>query len=525
MKAVSNINSTPPAQQAVAQKFSPEITDISFSAILMSMITATPEPAQAQQAVSGENSAPTEHELPEPEQDEVQVFTQTKDHTLEQSEYAPLKNNASVDTAVNEKPYQPVAPEQNSQPLPEQETVQTTQTAQFQPEEQPVQTPQAPQTAQPFQAVQDDTAEYNAPVKPAVPETGELQTVETPVQQAKPVYAQAAQETTSGNAVTDPIEQEYEPMTSGKPAIAQPVKQAETAGTQTAPGTFSTDAPAQSAAEPDANAVNAAQVKTEPSANPQAEQAQTPSLWNTDDSQNGQAVSVKISAHAVQAPAQKTDAAGTANYSAASFNGFEASYVQTAGAVTPTAKTTNGFTNSDTAQKPLMQSAESKSAVNIGKADQSQFFAKLSKTASVPRADQAEMIEKIANATKAGLRNGTNRIKMLLHPQQLGTLKINLAVKENSLSATMVTENHAARHAILNNLETLKQDLENQGISISNFEVTVDQELQQGPQQFGDNQEKPFTQYSGLSKQEEPESDWPELSKPRASNQLVDVLV
>ncbi|MBI5359838.1 MAG: flagellar hook-length control protein FliK [Planctomycetes bacterium] len=523
MKAVSNINSTSPAPQAVAQKFSPEITDISFSDILMSMITATPEPAQVPQATANEDSAPAEHELPEQEQDEVQVFTQAKDHTLAQSEYIPLKNNASVDTAVNEKPYQAAASEQNTQPVLKQEPVQTAQTAQFQPEEQPAQPAQATQT-EPLQAVQNDAMAYTAPMNQALPEASELQAIETPAQQTKPVYT-IAPETTDGNAATDPIEQEYKPMTSGKPAIAQTVEQAKTIDTQTAPDAFSVDAPVQNAGKPDANAVNAAQARTEPAANPQAEQAQTPSLWNTDNSQNGQADSVKISAPAVQAPAPKTDAVGTTNYSATSLNGFEASYVQTAGAVAPTAKTTNGFANSDTAQKPMMQSAESKSAVNIGKSDQSQFFAKLSKTASVPRADQAEMIEKIANATKAGLRNGTNRIKMLLHPQQLGTLKINLAVKENSLSATMVTENHAARHAILNNLEALKQDLENQGISISNFEVTVDQDLQQGPQQFGDKQEKPFTQYSGLSKQEEPESEWPEITRPRTSNQLVDVLV
>jgi flagellar hook-length control protein FliK len=267
-------------------------------------------------------------------------------------------------------------------------------------------------------------------------------------------------------------------------------------------------------------------VKTETSAEPQqAAQAQTPSLWNTADFQNDTDAGIKLSAPATQASAQKPDSAGTTDFSAARFSVYDASYVQTAGAVAPATETANGYANSDSAQKPLIQTAESKTAVNIGKTDNASSFAKMVKTASAPRADQAEMIEKIANATKSGLKNGTNRIKMLLHPQQLGTLKINLAVKENSVSASMVTENHAARHAILNNLETLRQNLEEQGISVSHFEVTVDQDLQQGPQQFGDSREKPSAQYAGFHAQEEQEPEWPGHSRPRASNQLVDVLV
>ncbi len=90
-----------------------------------------------------------------------------------------------------------------------------------------------------------------------------------------------------------------------------------------------------------------------------------------------------------------------------------------------------------------------------------------------PGASQAEMIDKIANAMKAAVRNGQQRLRMNLHPPNLGSLRIDLVLKEGVLFVSMRTDTSAARTLILSNSEHLKESLERQDVHVGNFNVTT----------------------------------------------------
>jgi flagellar hook-length control protein FliK len=78
-----------------------------------------------------------------------------------------------------------------------------------------------------------------------------------------------------------------------------------------------------------------------------------------------------------------------------------------------------------------------------------------------------------------GLNKGSITLK--LHPHELGELKINMRMEDQRLKVEIVTENHAVKEALMQNLDTLKETLSRQSITMDRFNVSAD--VRQGFQQ------------------------------------------
>jgi flagellar hook-length control protein FliK len=78
-----------------------------------------------------------------------------------------------------------------------------------------------------------------------------------------------------------------------------------------------------------------------------------------------------------------------------------------------------------------------------------------------------------------GVNKGSITLK--LHPQELGELKINLRMEDQRLKVEIVTENHSVKEALMQNLDTLKETLSRQSITMDRFNVSAD--VRQGFQQ------------------------------------------
>lgn len=72
-------------------------------------------------------------------------------------------------------------------------------------------------------------------------------------------------------------------------------------------------------------------------------------------------------------------------------------------------------------------------------------------------------------------------ITLKLHPEELGELKINLRMEDQRLKVEIVTENRAVKEALMQNLDTLKETLSRQNITMDRFNVSTD--LREGFQQ------------------------------------------
>ncbi|MBI3099748.1 MAG: flagellar hook-length control protein FliK [Planctomycetes bacterium] len=96
------------------------------------------------------------------------------------------------------------------------------------------------------------------------------------------------------------------------------------------------------------------------------------------------------------------------------------------------------------------------------------------------RANQAEMIDRIVQQTRMGVEHGQTRIRMQLNPPALGHLRLDLGVQDGVLSARLQTETQAAQVVLQTHLDTLRDSLEQQGIIVGSFEVSVRQQGQSG---------------------------------------------
>jgi len=78
-----------------------------------------------------------------------------------------------------------------------------------------------------------------------------------------------------------------------------------------------------------------------------------------------------------------------------------------------------------------------------------------------------------------GLNKGNITLK--LHPEELGEIKINLRMEDQRLKVEIVTENRSVKEALMQNIDTLKETLSRQNITMDRFNVSAD--IRQGFQQ------------------------------------------
>ncbi len=98
---------------------------------------------------------------------------------------------------------------------------------------------------------------------------------------------------------------------------------------------------------------------------------------------------------------------------------------------------------------------------------------------SAHRAHRDAVISRIAKTIQVSHQEGTSRAKLVLRPAELGTVKVNLVIKDGALSATLQTETAAAKHLIAGNLHELRATLAAHGVEVDSFEVTSRDDSQQ----------------------------------------------
>lgn len=89
-----------------------------------------------------------------------------------------------------------------------------------------------------------------------------------------------------------------------------------------------------------------------------------------------------------------------------------------------------------------------------------------------PRVDPARFIGRVAKAFQtANERGGT--LQLRLSPPELGSLRLELTVKDGVMSASLQTENANARRLLLEHLPDLRDRLAQQNIRVDRFDVDV----------------------------------------------------
>nr|WP_280518512.1 flagellar hook-length control protein FliK [Lederbergia wuyishanensis] len=89
------------------------------------------------------------------------------------------------------------------------------------------------------------------------------------------------------------------------------------------------------------------------------------------------------------------------------------------------------------------------------------------------------LIKEFANIlSRSSLTQGPNATKLLirLHPEELGTLRVELLQKDGQLTARILASTHKAKEILDYQINSLRQSFTQQNISIDRIEVTYTQD-------------------------------------------------
>jgi flagellar hook-length control protein FliK len=106
--------------------------------------------------------------------------------------------------------------------------------------------------------------------------------------------------------------------------------------------------------------------------------------------------------------------------------------------------------------------SQEKEIKNIGKVNQANTPANLS-----------HALPKIVDKIMIMIRTGEYKSRIKITPPDLGKLDIDLTLKNGHIHANLSTENAAVKEIIEANLNQLKQQLNNQGLTVDGFDVMV----------------------------------------------------
>jgi flagellar hook-length control protein FliK len=119
-------------------------------------------------------------------------------------------------------------------------------------------------------------------------------------------------------------------------------------------------------------------------------------------------------------------------------------------------------------------------------------------TADAPQIDPARFVSRVARAIETAQDRG-GPLSLRLSPPELGSMRLELSVKQGVMTAKVETDTAAARQALLDNLPKLRDRLAEQNVRIDRFDVDVRREgngeqANSGPQQRQFQQHQPFFQ-------------------------------
>lgn len=89
--------------------------------------------------------------------------------------------------------------------------------------------------------------------------------------------------------------------------------------------------------------------------------------------------------------------------------------------------------------------------------------------------EPADIVEQVSGGFKSVIKGGSGEIRMELHPDSLGHLKIEVKVDGGVVKANIMTENAVVKDTIDSNLATLRTTLEEHGLRIDQLTVGIDQ--------------------------------------------------
>lgn len=90
--------------------------------------------------------------------------------------------------------------------------------------------------------------------------------------------------------------------------------------------------------------------------------------------------------------------------------------------------------------------------------------------------DASNLVDEIKNLCVKGEKSN---ITLKLTPEHLGAVKLSIDIKDSVMSTSIEVENESVRQVVQNNIDTLRQTLQANGIQLSSFSVSLSNQHEQ----------------------------------------------
>lgn len=97
----------------------------------------------------------------------------------------------------------------------------------------------------------------------------------------------------------------------------------------------------------------------------------------------------------------------------------------------------------------------------------------------IPRPVPLHVVHQVARQLGTALKRGENQIRVQLNPPDLGSIQLDMAMKNNVLKVAIVSEHHAVKELLVSHVHELKEALLEQGIELQSVDVQIDYNFSQ----------------------------------------------
>ncbi len=149
-------------------------------------------------------------------------------------------------------------------------------------------------------------------------------------------------------------------------------------------------------------------------------------------------------------------------------------------------------------------------------------FEEVMNTTTTQTVNGVDVIKQIINSVKVTGNNVVQSMEIQLNPEHLGKVTLNVTSKSGVITAEIVAQNEQVKKAIESQINTLKDNFENQGIKIEAVEVTVQSHSFESGQNLKGNDSEQGKRFKGTRKAVRLE-DFEEMSE--ESDELIDNLI
>lgn len=101
---------------------------------------------------------------------------------------------------------------------------------------------------------------------------------------------------------------------------------------------------------------------------------------------------------------------------------------------------------------------------------------------------EADIVNQVIDQIKLTSGKELTSIEVMLNPERLGSVHVTVSAKNGILTAQIVAQNEQVKTALENQMTTLRENFENQGIKVDAVEITVMTHQFEAGQNFGQNE-------------------------------------